>query len=77
MPVLCWWPIPGGVDSTFLVAMAAEVLTDRVLAVTAFSPVHPHHEIEEAKRFAQQRKIEHLVIESGEMTLPLFFRKQS
>ena len=39
----------GGVDSTFLLAMAREVLGRNVLAITAASPMIPTFEIKEAK----------------------------
>lgn len=42
----------GGVDSTFLVKVAFDVLGDKVLAVTATSPTYPLHEFEEAKSLA-------------------------
>lgn len=31
----------GGVDSTFLLAVAHEVLKEKVIAITADSPLHP------------------------------------
>jgi len=58
----------GGVDSTFLLAVATEVLgRENVLAVTARSPTYPSREEERAKEFAHARNIRHLVIESIEM----------
>ena len=39
----------GGVDSTFLLSVAHEVLGDDVLAVTVVSPFMPGHEKQEAK----------------------------
>jgi len=62
----------GGVDSTFLLAVAHDVLQDRVIAVTAISPVHPLRETEAAKRFTEERNMEHLLVESEEMSLPHF-----
>ena len=55
----------GGVDSTFLLAVAQQALPQRVLAVTAVSPLIPPEEIEAAKKFTSQKKIEHLIIESS------------
>ena len=43
----------GGVDSTFLLAAAHEVIGDRLLAVTAHSPVHPFHEKTAARDLAE------------------------
>jgi uncharacterized protein len=62
----------GGVDSTFLLAVAHEVLGERVLAVTATAPFYLSREIDEAIAFAQSRGIEHLLIPSEAGTLPAF-----
>lgn len=47
----------GGVDSTFLLKAAKEVLGERVLAVTARSCFFPDREMEEAERFCQKEGI--------------------
>ena len=57
----------GGVDSTLLLFMAKQALGDRVLAVTAASPVYPRGEIESATATAQQLGARHLVIETHEL----------
>ena len=44
----------GGVDSTFLVKVADEVLGDNVLAVIATSETYPETEKKEAVRLAQE-----------------------
>ncbi len=62
----------GGVDSTFLAAVAQAVLGDRALAVTAESPSLPRHELEEARRLAELIGIRHRVVRSNEMSLPAF-----
>jgi uncharacterized protein len=62
----------GGVDSTFLLAMARQVLGERVIAVTAESPVHPRREIREAVELARLLGVRHRVIASNEMRLPEF-----
>jgi uncharacterized protein len=62
----------GGVDSTFLLAVAQEALGERVMAVTADSVIHRAEEIEAARRFAEARGIRHLVFHSGEMALQEF-----
>jgi pyridinium-3,5-biscarboxylic acid mononucleotide sulfurtransferase len=62
----------GGVDSTFLLAVAHEVLGPRVLAVTATAAFYPAHEVRGAIDFARQHGIEHLVIPSEAGTLPAF-----
>jgi len=62
----------GGVDSTFLLAVAHEVLGERVLGATATSPAYPTREQEEAARFAEQRGIPHILFESDETCIPEF-----
>lgn len=62
----------GGVDSAFLLAVAHQVLADKVLGVTARSIIHPGWEGDEAREFAMKRGIHHLVISSEEMGLPEF-----
>lgn len=62
----------GGVDSTFLVAVAFQVLGDRVLAVTADSPSLPRAELAEAGDLAIRIGVAHTVIETSEMANPVF-----
>ena len=62
----------GGVDSTFLLAIAHEVLKDNVIAATADSITFPRRELNEAKKFTQKRGIKHLVFKSREAGLPEF-----
>jgi uncharacterized protein len=62
----------GGVDSTFLLAVAHEVLKDRVLAVTASSPAHPKEETAEAVEFAKEKGIDHMVLYPNEFQWPAF-----
>ncbi|WP_333871446.1 ATP-dependent sacrificial sulfur transferase LarE [Desulforamulus putei] len=57
----------GGTDSAFLLAVAARVLADRVLAVTAVSATSTAAEVREAKELARQLGVRHLVVRSGEM----------
>jgi len=52
----------GGVDSTFLLAVARDVLGDRVLAVTVVAPTYPERETRECIRVARQLKVEHLTV---------------
>jgi pyridinium-3,5-biscarboxylic acid mononucleotide sulfurtransferase len=53
----------GGVDSTFLLAAAKEVLRDDVLAVTVNTPYMASWEQHEANTIARDMGIRHLVIE--------------
>ena len=62
----------GGVDSTLLFAVAAEVLGDRALAVTATSKTYPERELNEACELAVRISGRHLVIESEELDIPEF-----
>ncbi len=47
----------GGVDSTFLLKVAHEVLGENVLAITASSPLIPRNEVEGAKDFCKRNNI--------------------
>lgn len=62
----------GGVDSTFLAKVAAGVLEERVLLVTATSCTYPASELEDAKRLAGEMGIRHKVIVSEEIEIPEF-----
>jgi uncharacterized protein len=62
----------GGVDSTFLLAVAREALGKKVLAVTAHSILYPRSEIEEAVAFAKDQGIEHVLLASEASHLPEF-----
>ena len=62
----------GGVDSTLLLKAAADVLGDRVLAVTALSATTPDHERRDAAEFARSMGVHYLEIASHELTLLAF-----
>ena len=62
----------GGVDSTLLCAVAATVLGDRALAVTATSETYPERELHEAKALAIQLGVRHAIIVSEELDIPGF-----
>ena len=62
----------GGVDSTLLFAVAAELLGDRALAVTATSQTYPGRELNEARELADRIGGRHLVIVSEELDIPEF-----
>lgn len=57
----------GGVDSTFLLRVTRDVLQDKVIAVTASSEIQVSHELEEAKKFASELGVKHLLVHTGEM----------
>jgi len=62
----------GGVDSTFLVAVAHDVLGERAVAITAASPTYPASEVEAAQDLAKAMDIRHIIIESHELDDPCF-----
>jgi len=59
----------GGVDSTFLLGAAQDVLKDNVLAVIGRSSSFPAREYQEAVDFVTDRKIRYVVIDSDEMQI--------
>ena len=61
-----------GVDSTFLLKTAHDVLGDKVIAVTASSCSFPKRELNEAKSFCEQQGIKHIVCESEELKIEGF-----
>lgn len=62
----------GGVDSTFLLAVAHDVLEDNIVAVTARSSTYPEREFREAAEFVQKMGIRHVVITSEELDIAGF-----
>ena len=64
----------GGVDSTLLLKVACDVLGDKVIAVTASSPVSPGWELEQASLLAEEMGVRHIVIKSSELDMEEFIR---
>ena len=63
----------GGVDSTLLLKVACDTLgTDKVLALTATSPIFPSYEIEQSKLLAEEFGVRQEFIDSNEMDLSDF-----
>ncbi len=63
----------GGVDSTFLLRVARDVLgKEQVLALTATSPTYPEYELEESRSLAKEMCIQQIEIESDELKIPGF-----
>lgn len=62
----------GGVDSTFLLKVAHDVLGEHAIAVTAQSCSFPKRELNEAKRFCEQEGITHYICESEELEIEGF-----
>lgn len=62
----------GGVDSTFLVNVAQDVLGEKAIAVTATSSTYPKRELEQAKQLAKNIGIKHVIINSEETEINNF-----
>jgi len=62
----------GGVDSTFLLKTAFDVLGDKAIAVTARSCSFPERELNEAKALCEKNGIRHIITESEELNIDGF-----
>lgn len=62
----------GGVDSSFLLKVAAEVLGNDVIAVTAHSSTYPERELKEAIEFAKNYSVRQRIIVSEELEVEGF-----
>jgi len=62
----------GGVDSTFLLKVAVDVLGSNVLAVTERSEVEPSADIRQAQEFAASLGVKHLSIDARPLDDPHF-----
>ena len=62
----------GGVDSSFLLSVAAEVLGDKAVAATARSELYPAEEFEQAQQLTGQLGVEHVVLDTRELAIPDF-----
>jgi pyridinium-3,5-biscarboxylic acid mononucleotide sulfurtransferase len=60
----------GGVDSTFVLRVAHETNSDRVLALTTTSPTMPDEDRESAIAMAKLIGARHILIESNELEVP-------
>jgi uncharacterized protein len=54
----------GGVDSTFLLKVAHEVLGEKVVAITAHGAIFPQRESEETRDFVKRHGIRHFMVEN-------------
>ncbi len=61
-----------GVDSTFLLKVAHDVLGDHVVAVTARSCSFPVRELKEAEAFCRKEGIRHFIVDSEELEIEGF-----
>jgi uncharacterized protein len=62
----------GGVDSTFLVAVATEVLKDKCVALTARSSTYPAREMEESMEYARRFGFNQVLVDSEELDIDGF-----
>ena len=61
-----------GVDSTFLLKVATDILKDKVIAVTISSCLHPKREIEESINFCKENSIKQIIIDLKPLELKDF-----
>ncbi|MDX2480288.1 MAG: ATP-dependent sacrificial sulfur transferase LarE [Desulfuromusa sp.] len=67
----------GGVDSTLLLKVACDSLgTDKVLALTATSPIFPSYETEQSQLLAKEFGVRQQLINSNEMELADFVNNE-
>lgn len=57
----------GGVDSTFLLKVAKDVLGENVIAITLVSPLYPKREIKEAEEIAKSLGVKHVIEEEEDI----------
>jgi uncharacterized protein len=62
----------GGVDSTFLLKVAHDILQGRVIAVTARCAIYPERELNQAAEFTRSAGIKHTIIEFDELKVEGF-----
>ncbi|HEV8701399.1 MAG TPA: ATP-dependent sacrificial sulfur transferase LarE [Candidatus Polarisedimenticolia bacterium] len=73
----CLVAFSGGVDSTFLLKVAHDVLGDGAAAVTAISPSFAAAEKEDAGRLARLIGARHLLVPTGELDDPRYVRNDA
>ena len=64
----------GGVDSTFLLRVAHDLLGEKVIAVTAASKALPVRELEVTKNFCRAENIHQVIFNSDELISEIFLR---
>ena len=70
----CLIAFSGGVDSVFLLKIASSVLPlDKILAVTATSPIYPKEELLFSKKIARSFGVRHKIIVTSELRNRKFF----
>lgn len=66
----------GGVDSTFLVTIAHQVLGNDMIAVTSAGRSAPARDIERTRAFCAERGIRQVVVEYDELAIPGFAQNE-
>lgn len=61
-----------GVDSTFLLKVAFELLGDKAIAVTLKSETFPSGELNESREFCEKEGIEHVIVEADQFSIEGF-----
>lgn len=67
----------GGIDSTLVLKIAHEALSDRAIAVTAVSPTLPELELEAARQVGTQIGARHVIIETDQLQIPDFVQNDA
>ncbi|HSD11424.1 MAG TPA: ATP-dependent sacrificial sulfur transferase LarE [Candidatus Binatia bacterium] len=62
----------GGVDSSFLLRVAYDVLGREAIALTTVSPTNPEEDTAEAVALAAELGVEHVVLEVNELEIPSY-----
>jgi len=62
----------GGVDSSFLLAVAAEVLREQVVALMTLSPSTPPQDAQQAASLAQSLHVRLITIQHDELAIPAY-----
>jgi pyridinium-3,5-biscarboxylic acid mononucleotide sulfurtransferase len=60
----------GGVDSSFLLRVAHDVLGERLTALTSVSPTNPEADTAQAVDLARSLGVRHVIVESNELEVP-------
>jgi len=66
----------GGVDSTFLLTTASQIIPNSILAVTAKGPIYPGWETETAVNFLKKHNIKYRIINYNPLSDPEFYENQ-
>ncbi|SHJ77404.1 ATP-dependent sacrificial sulfur transferase LarE [Tepidibacter formicigenes] len=62
----------GGVDSTFLLKIAKEVLEDKVIAITVNAFIHTKRELDESKGYANEIGVKHIILPIDDIKIKEF-----